>query len=705
MILNTAPENQAVMSNVLEVNNFSIKATAKSFHILSSGLYSNKIRAIIRELSCNAYDSHVAAGKKEVPFEVHLPSIMEPWFAVRDFGTGLSHDQVVSIYTTYFESTKTNSNDFIGALGLGSKSPFSYTDNFTVTAIKDGKKGIYSAFINQDGVPSIVLMLKEDTDEINGVEVKFSVNNSNDYYNFKDEANFVYRYFSIKPVITGFSNFVLKEIEYAKKDIIPGIHERSGNNRSIAVMGNISYPIDIPNAEKTLTSNQYHLLSCNLEIHFDIGELDFQASREALSYIPLTIDSIKKKLDLLQAALYEVFERDANAIDNLWERVSFVQNMSRKHLWKHSAHNYVEKVKLPVFAFDDYQKRYVPIAASIPISNVDLEKWNIHLHCVSSKNLIYKNVYLPTDTYGNILIQVKNENIFVIDEMKTSPSRVRNILETKTDPYNLYIFIRPINKKQPMMVDEFFNHIYNPSEKSILKLQSSMIEKASPAVKRSVQVVRFSFNNNKYCWTKVGELSSFDPNKIYYYVLLKNTKILSSHNVELCDSLIYRFLTDSKLYDNIQLYGVRKGNHEDVKAMKNWINFEDDLLQRLDSLTDSQLKKYITTDVDNFYSSSYNFTSISKNIKNPNSLFVKFLTLKNEYKNNHCYSAYSNFWKILQIYNKKDIQDRYMKFDNDYKKASKDIVNKYPLLSLIRGGGKEADIIDYIDMIDTHKGV
>lgn len=179
------------MSNVGEIGGVKIKASAKAFNILSSGLYANKISAIIRELSCNAVDSHVAAGNNETPFDVHLPNQLEPWFSIRDYGTGLTHEQVTQIYTTYFESTKTDSNEYIGALGLGSKSPFAYTDNFTITAIRNNKKGIYSAFINQAGVPSIAQMMTEDTTEPSGVEVKMSVNDNWDYSKFRDEARTV----------------------------------------------------------------------------------------------------------------------------------------------------------------------------------------------------------------------------------------------------------------------------------------------------------------------------------------------------------------------------------------------------------------------------------------------------------------------------------------------------------------------------------
>ena len=53
-----------------EQSNYTIEATAKAFSILSDQLYSNKVRAVIRELSTNAYDSHVDAGNGSKSFEV-----------------------------------------------------------------------------------------------------------------------------------------------------------------------------------------------------------------------------------------------------------------------------------------------------------------------------------------------------------------------------------------------------------------------------------------------------------------------------------------------------------------------------------------------------------------------------------------------------------------------------------------------------------
>lgn len=325
-------------NGVSNLGEFKIRASAKAFNILSSGLYANKIRAIVREIGCNAVDSHAAAGRPDVPFDVHLPSMLEPYFYIRDYGIGLSHDDVTKIYTTYFESTKTDSNDYIGALGLGSKSPFSYTDNFTVTAIKNGRKGIYSAFISDTGFPSIMLMSEHETDEPSGVEVRFSVNKQVDFIPFQNEAADVYAWFKTKPNILNCGSFKFQDIEYAMRDVIPGVHVLSkywqvvgswSTKPSFAVMGNICYPIN----SSFFDDHHQNILKHALVIEFAIGELDFQASREGLSYIPATIEAIKTKLDAVTAAMQKVFDADVANLDTtdliaVWNHVLKYANNS-----------------------------------------------------------------------------------------------------------------------------------------------------------------------------------------------------------------------------------------------------------------------------------------------------------------------------------------------------------------------------------------
>jgi HSP90 family molecular chaperone len=54
--------------------NFDTSKQAKLFHMLSSSLYSNKPRSILRELASNAHDSHVQAGiAATTPFKSSHP--------------------------------------------------------------------------------------------------------------------------------------------------------------------------------------------------------------------------------------------------------------------------------------------------------------------------------------------------------------------------------------------------------------------------------------------------------------------------------------------------------------------------------------------------------------------------------------------------------------------------------------------------------
>jgi len=215
---------------------FTIQNSPHAFKILSSGIYSNEIKSIIRELSCNAWDSHIEAGNTDTPFEVTLPTALNKTFSIRDYGTGLSKDDIETLYTSYFKSTKSKSNDYTGAFGLGSKSPFSYTNSFTVTSFYNGKKYIYSAFISESGFPSISLLSETDTTDKNGLKVEFSVKNK-DVWDFEYEALKTLKYFPVAPEC---NTIKFESFEYPDSKYIV----RYGENELLAVQGNVEYPIE-----------------------------------------------------------------------------------------------------------------------------------------------------------------------------------------------------------------------------------------------------------------------------------------------------------------------------------------------------------------------------------------------------------------------------------------------------------------------------
>ena len=291
-MITTSENNNVERYGIGTEHAFKIKASAKAFQVLSSNLYTDKPTAIIRELSCNAYDSHIKSNNKN-PFKIHLPNTLEPWFSIRDFGTGLSDEDIYNVYTTYFESTKTGSNDYIGCLGLGSKAPFSITDNFTITSYFNGMKRVYTAFINEQGLPQVAPIGVEVTTEENGLEVHIAIQR-NDINNFNNCTEKVFRYFDILPEIVG-CRVNVKRQEYILQRSGWGIRNNNGYEGVKIIMGNVAYSLT-GYRDETLTPLQMRVLSVPLDLFMNIGDVDVSASRETISLDKASKENIRKKI-------------------------------------------------------------------------------------------------------------------------------------------------------------------------------------------------------------------------------------------------------------------------------------------------------------------------------------------------------------------------------------------------------------------------
>ena len=728
MIINNAPVNEAVLSNVGEIGEFRIRNSAKAFNILSSGLYANKIRAIIRELSCNAVDSHVAAGKADTPFDVHLPNQLEPWFSIRDYGTGLTHEQVSNIYTTYFESTKTDSNEFIGALGLGSKSPFSYTDNFTVTAIKDGKRGVYSAFINGEGVPSIALMMSEETTDPAGVEVKFAVSDYYDCSKFRDEARHVYTYFKLRPVVSGDEYFEFREVEYETRDIIPGVHSTTRRYDSKAIMGNIAYPIDIPNAEKNLGSLS-DLLNCGLEMHFAIGELDFQASREGLSYIPQTIQAIKDKLIAVNAQLAVHVAAEADKIENVWERVLFLQKKKDHSLWKAAVEKYITDSKIPFFVID---KNYGARVVNPSIKVDDLARhFNIRIRAFN-KNRGYSTVSTANpntersakpnkhgiySTYSAWGFNIDPGTTFVISDLKMgalerAKHHFRNTQHGRDEAYTKSVYVlEPVDKEQPMKLKAFYSKLKNPPE-SFSVLASTLMEKPRKEVDRvsgkNVTIMQLRergsgsyYRSQDMVWKDAGKADEFSSTETYYYLPLSGYNICGDRFDSTWDSKsVFRAISRCGIPQlRVDVYGVRKGDIEFIKTQPNWINLEDYIAGVLVAMSPDDIKTIAAGTIDSHKLVPYN-GNIAAKITNPNSPYLKttkyLKDIRKEEVDEHSLRViFKAFNYNLELAPIAEI----------ILKDCTDVYNRYPLIKDLGYRVDSEHVAEYINLIDESKGV
>lgn len=287
---------QEVKHNIGNVEQFSIQASAKAFQILSDNLYSNKIEAVIRELVCNAVDAHRAAGNPE-PVQVILPTALHPSFDVIDNGTGLSPENIKKLYTTYFASDKSDTNDMIGGLGLGSKSPFAYTKSFTVSSRWNGIEYQYLAFLGDGGVPSISLLSERKTIEPNGMSVSVPVL-ENDMYQFEREASVKLRAFSNKDikVMRGKEEYNRAIIDVEELNEKGYTTDKYHGDEVCVVMGNVCYPVSYRFYRNIKGSLGLDIVG-TLYIKAEIGSLEITPSRESLSLTPETEVNLNKLVE------------------------------------------------------------------------------------------------------------------------------------------------------------------------------------------------------------------------------------------------------------------------------------------------------------------------------------------------------------------------------------------------------------------------
>lgn len=311
--------NRVQLTGDAEEYAFEMVATPKIFRMLADN-YRYKDEAIIRELSCNGWDAQGDADNLDVPMEVHLPTSSQPYFSIRDFGIGLEKDFLIKTYITFGDSTRTNSNNHIGALGIGSKSPFGYTDSFVVESWKDGEHTICLMYENDLGYYRARVMVHEfDIDKPNGVKITVNVE-PDDVRSWQQAAERVYPHFPVQPKFSGYKPDI-KLPEYVMEGDGWGLcvgHDDYWRRRTAsAIMGNISYPLEY--ADEKIPQEVHDLMRVKMDVNFNIGDLSIDNSREGLSYDKRTVNNIiyrfKQIISELEAKCSEYFE----SCDCLWD--------------------------------------------------------------------------------------------------------------------------------------------------------------------------------------------------------------------------------------------------------------------------------------------------------------------------------------------------------------------------------------------------
>ena len=585
--------SEVELSEEFEESSFRIEASAKMFEILFDKIYSDKIASVVREIGSNALDSHTKAGCKDLPFEIHVPTQMEPWFSVKDFGVGLNTQEVKEIYTVMTKSTKTNNNDEIGGFGLGSKTPFAYTDSFTVICVKDGIKVEYAMYRNAQGIPAFTsitssttpsgdVIVGEETDEPNGVEVKIPVKVQDISY-FCQCIQKTYCSFDVIPrIVNPRAQFRIDKMTaetFSKQARTYRYAFENGSNYFnglLVKLGPIIYPVDLIKIFSNLhhkSATKFGLLDREkLMLEFSIGELNITVSREQLAYDKQTCQVITDRLEkIYNESIAEIEDKIAECTDRIQAKRMFASmkkgdpsflpltNTILAHGWHTPTWN-------GEFLTNQYEK----------IDLKDPSKVIFRIQQVDSRTLkdsIFENRIWDYDASGNRIpnheyyynLDIVNGTFFYEDEDRLSPAnRASFFVENRSkgdgaipgiysSRHNPVYVIRPKddiklsgNKYEKALKD--FKSLLNVECRKL----SELPKRESPKVVKSndleLSVFDYEFKKqpprgwygrhrrqsetlySALCWPK--EKVQLDPKQTYYYVRVVGFDVIENDDYE-----------------------------------------------------------------------------------------------------------------------------------------------------------------------------
>lgn len=298
-------------------------------HIMSvlTDLYKDPEMAVIREYSANARDSHIMAGCADRPIEVWTPGLIAPAFKVQDYGVGLTMEEIVQVYGQYGASNKRDSDSVTGMFGLGSKSALTYTNTFTVTAVKDGVKSQVMFARLESGEGEITELDQSETDEPDGVLVEIPVRTRN---SFADKVGRFFRFWEPGTVLVNgveppraAEKLVATDVTATRKindemvtqTIAHSIHV-TDLEQSYVVMGNVAYPV-----------NDTHYAKAKFVAYVPIGMMSITPNREELMYNPLTEGTLAGVKKAFTDALVDTAKEDIDAASD------FAEAWRRKKAW------------------------------------------------------------------------------------------------------------------------------------------------------------------------------------------------------------------------------------------------------------------------------------------------------------------------------------------------------------------------------------
>ena len=381
MLLNNT-RSDITMQGMAIQKAMTIKASPEMFDLLAKQLYPEPIKAIVREI---AFGNTIDASEEGGTVEIALPTMISPEFKVRDHGCGMSQEFVLNNYSTFGDSFKNQSNEYIGAMGVGSKSGFAYQDSFSITSYHEGTKSAYVVTRGADGIPQVNLIGSWPTNET-GLEFSIAVNQY-DFNRFDKWVKYFLSYYKVQPYknIDFKVNMTAEPVKLGRELHTDKLYlAGSPELTSIVLMGGIAYACKF----RSKLYNSYIVYKAA------IGEFAVTASRDEIRASD-TDAVFEEYLELKEtdsiAELVDKFNSCCTAVDK-FESIKDLPTSIAGKIWQDNKPDVIGCSNAKWEVCFGYRK-----TLSLEVKNFDTVVWDGYRR--SNNNRWYTNLYISNTYY------------------------------------------------------------------------------------------------------------------------------------------------------------------------------------------------------------------------------------------------------------------------------------------------------------------
>jgi len=560
----------AVIEGNIESANYGAKEQNIPFlmSMLQTTLYSDKPLAVCREYITNAWDAHVDADKPELPIHISMPTTFNPVLKIRDFGKGLSKDDVLHHFTSYGESGKRHTDKMVGGFGLGSKSAFCYVPSFTVISYHDGVKMTFNAMIEETNTTMNHLRdLDVPTDET-GIEIQVAIQ-SYDIYSFRSTLVHLLRFHKPFPVITN-DTYILQEINQPLEVLLEGdnwqIISDDSNIGNTVVLGNVPYNFNTSKYDYEFRDRISQFGNLRFVLFMEPNELNVSLNRESLEYSPKTLKNLRETLTNAMDEFEKQFLAKFDEFDSVWKAKNFM------------------------LSFENHRTRIKPVVDGHRIDTTTISLSGLRFN--EKRRLLEAGRWSKTETFS---INCSPNAYIFIARPDIAKSSIRVRIQMFMDNHGLsasygiaerfYFFLFDTHDD----ADDFVNSTHLRGA-NIIELNTIVLPKVTKANVRTAMI-----HSEGYIFRRDSE---FYPAKVELnhgegvYVPIAYNHCSTRMPVWWQENTNLSYLVRSvENYDsNLVLHGIK--NQEVSRLGKGWIRFDQYIQDLLDNLPGHEVEKF-----------------------------------------------------------------------------------------------------------------